>query len=163
MRLLEKKDVQITKGYLMDTKNQPITNHEFVAAQQKAYYFDILAQNVKKANFETCTPDNWNDIMGKTLAQLQGSAVVYAESVEVKTPTVDKLEAEALAFLESQIKNENITGLNNEMQQFNIIRDFEEVGLFFTEGVVKLSNIYTISEIIENIKVIIPHLNETAN
>ena len=48
-----------------------------------------------------------------------------------------------------------VSRLNEFMQKFNVINEFEEHGLFFGQGIVKLNKIYTIKDIQDSLKEVI--------
>lgn len=137
-------------GYLSDSEKKPIKHPEFVAAQNRAHFLVTLAAKMKGKTFTAEEPANIQDLVNEVNAELNSTKV--EKFVEV--PTVSKgkvteaLAEEALAFIENTDKAEAATKVNEKMQEFNIIKEFEEFGLFFKQGVVKLNKIYTIKEIV---------------
>jgi hypothetical protein len=52
-----------------------------------------------------------------------------------------------LAFIDFQETSSKVNKVNNFLQQFTVLHDFETFGLFFTQDIVKLNKIYTVAEI----------------
>ena len=160
MKFLTQKEVTLKQaGYLVNSTNNesPIINEEFVQAQEVAHYFVTLADRIKDKNFKVETPDSFDEIcLQVSMENFAATKPKYVEDgEEPKTAIKDKLVKESLAWLkfrENKSKNELI---NNKMQAFNVLKEFEEFGLFFSEGVVKLEKIYTVAEILKAVTLII--------
>jgi hypothetical protein len=52
-----------------------------------------------------------------------------------------------MAFLDNHKEISKVEKINQFLQQFNVINEFETFGLFFDQEIVKLGNIYTMAEI----------------
>ena len=146
------KEVVIAKGgYLADaTSNKPVSNKEFVAAQLRAHRLVSIAAKMKGKTFTVAKVDNIHDIVKEVEAELSATRVEEF----VKVPTIKEgkltaqLAAEAKAFVEGAVDADKANALNNRLQEFIVINDFETTGLFFTSKISKLSKIYTMKEII---------------
>jgi hypothetical protein len=64
----------------------------------------------------------------------------------------EQFTAEALAWHNGGKEQKKAQLINEYMQQFNVIQEFEEFGLFFNDGVAKLNKIYTVEEITAAVK-----------
>ena len=146
------KEVVIAKGgYLADaTSNKPVSNKEFVAAQLRAHRLVSIAAKMKGKTFTVAKVDNIHDIVKEVEAELSATRVEEF----VKVPKVKKgklaqqLLDEATAFVNGAVEANKANDLNNRLQEFIVINDFETTGLFFTSKISKLSKIYTMKEII---------------
>jgi len=151
----------INGGYLSDSKGNPVSNAEFVKAQQEAEYVITFAEFAKGKDFKGKQADNLNDLVKEVRDFLYSSKPVsYVTKPEaVERPVTDSLAKEALSFIDFQEKSSLADKVNNYMQRFNVLHNFEEFGLFFTQDIVKLNKIYTIKEIKEAVNSVIEHLN----
>ena len=66
-----------------------------------------------------------------------------------KLTTKTKLAEEALAFVKYGEDVEKVSQINEFLSEFEILKDFEDHGLFFDEGVVKLNKVYTLKEVVD--------------
>jgi len=66
-----------------------------------------------------------------------------------------KLADEAMAFMTFQENSTKVDKVNSFLQQFSVLAEFEEFGLFFSEDIVKLNRIYTMDEVIEAVTEVI--------
>lgn len=151
MKFLKKTEVKLANGgYLLDSKESPVFNQEFVTAQQSADYIVTFAKLAKTKNFTATKVDTLEDLKAEVTKVLKDKTVKF---VEAKTPEAGeltlKLKAEAMNFMEAVEGNDKTEKVNAFLQQFAILKDFEEFGLYFTDGIVKLDKIYTLDEIIE--------------
>lgn len=139
----------INGGYLSDAENNPVTNEAFVSAQLRADRLVKIAAAMKGKNFEATTPDSIASIVADVDAALNATVVTeFVKVPEVKAGKITTaLKDEALAFIGNTEKADFAEKVNGKMQEFTTIQEFEEFGLFFKNGVVKLNQIYTIKEI----------------
>ena len=154
----KKGDVKlINGGYLVDNKSEaPVANGEFISAQREAHYLVTLASKMKGKNFKGVAADDINALIAETKTEL------YATKIEefIATPKAPsrkitrQLEEEALSFISHREEVELSEGINNRLQDFKVVNEFENFGLFFTKGIVKLDKIYTMGEITEAAKVV---------
>jgi hypothetical protein len=145
-------------GYLVVAgTTTPIYNKEFLEAQEQAAYVVELAKAVKGKDFVGKKADKVEDVLIEVVNKLNKEKV--EQFVEVpKTPTrelTDKLKQEALTFLDTQKNQADAEKINNYMQRFTVLKDFEQFGLYFEERIVKLNKIHTVAEIVEAVKQII--------
>jgi tetrahydrodipicolinate N-succinyltransferase len=142
-------------GYLVSKESKKPVNHEaFVKQQRAAEYTVKLAEAIKDKNFTASTPDNLNAIKAQVLASLNQSSKEYVKTPkEPKNKIFDELTQFALDFDKHHEQVEITEQINKLMNQFNTIDDVEQVGDYFTEGVVKLNKIYTIKEILAAVKI----------
>jgi len=163
MKFLKKSEITLVNGgYLSASKDEsPISHDGFVQAQNKAHYLVTLAANLVGKNFKAAKVDNFNDVVTQTVNQINSANVIEYQS----TPTApemklkNQLAEEALAWINFNKDISETDKINQAMQEFNVLKDFEEFGLFFSEGIVRLNKIYTVAEILAAVKAIQPHLN----
>lgn len=143
-------------GYLM-SNNQPVTNNEFVEAQRKAHFYNKLAENVAGKNFKNNPIESFESIYAKTLAEINSTKKIeLVKKVNVEMPLGDELIKEAKSWEESQVYNNKADKINTIItEEFSSIVDFEEFGLFFESGIIKLERIYTIDEITTYLSIIV--------
>lgn len=141
----------VNGGYLVktDENNTPVFNAEFVKAQQHAEYIVTFAQLAKGKDFVGKKADSLIDLereVGEALAAKKKVFVTKPTAVE-KTLT-NQLAQEALAFINFEQNSSKVDKVNNFLQQFTVLSEFEELGLFFTEDIVKLNRLYTMEEVV---------------
>lgn len=162
MKFLNKETVVVNNaGYLVSkTDNTPVNHEEFVKIQQEAKYLVSLADKVKVADFKGKTPDNYSAIVQQVAKDLANDQRVYVKKSEkIETPITDSLQKEALAWLNNKGNEAKTEKLNRIMQKYNTLKDFEDFGLYFTDGIVKLTKIYTIQDILDAVTILEPHLD----
>ena len=146
------KEVVIAKGgYLADAKsNKPVSNKDFVHAQLRAHRLVSIAAKMKGKNFKATKIHSIHAIVKEVEAEL--SATRTEEFVSVpkvkKGKLTQQLADEAAAFVNGAVEANKAKNLNNKLQEFIVINDFETTGLFFTSKISKLEKIYTMKEII---------------
>lgn len=145
-------EVQLVNGgYLSDSENNPIHNEEFVQAQVRAHRLVSIANEMKGKTFVTKEATDIHALINEVDKKLNSTSV---ESF-IKVPEVKKgkttlaLEKEALAFIESKDNASLAEKINGKLQEFKIVKEFEDFGLFFDKGIVKLEKIYSVEEITE--------------
>lgn len=149
---LKKGEVQlINGGYLSNKEGKPVNNYEFVDAQLHAEYIITFAEMAKGKDFKGKKADTVQDLREEVQAALsKKNPVTYVpKPTEVVRPVTDSLAKEALAFMDYADSMSKAEKINQFMQQFNILNDFEQFGLFFDQDIVKLNNIYTVEQIKE--------------
>lgn len=148
-----KKDqlVLVNGGYLVTKKGEtPVFNEDFFLAQKAAEWVITFAEKARGKDFIGKEPDSLDDVVAETEKALSDSGVEYLKMPkEVKTDLTDKLRQEAMAFIKYDGEVSKTEKVNAFLQQFNIIQEFEEFGLYFEEDICKLGRIYTIEEIVE--------------
>lgn len=138
-------------GYLINKSSEkPVTHSAFVAQQKNAEYIVKLADAVKGKTFKCGKTDNLDAIKAEVLAAINNKAI--KEFVSTPSKPVSKVNDEmvkyALDFVEFGEKKSEAEKLNQVMAEFSAIDDVETVGEYFSEGIVKLSKIYTCAEIL---------------
>lgn len=139
-------------GYLSNKETKkPIYNGVFVSAQNHANYIVTFAKLAKDKDFKGKKADSISDLkmeVHKLLSKQEKIQFVEAPK-EVKRPTHDKLAEEALKFMNFEKDKERSEKVNNFLQQFAVLKEFEDFGLFFDEEIVKLDKIYTLEEVVD--------------
>jgi len=156
---LNSKSVVLVNGGFLSNKegNLPVDNAEFVEAQQSAEYVITFAKMAKGKDFVGTKAASLEDFKTEVFDALYSDkAVEYVKAGKAPVSKItDTLKSEAMAFLDFK-KDEGATEQINEfLQKFNILRDFEAHGLFFDQGIVKLNKIYTVAEITVAVKAVI--------
>lgn len=146
----------INGGYLSGDDGAPLNHKEFVTAQREAHYLVTLAAKMKGKTFEVAKVDNIADLIAETKKELSGTADIefVAAPKAPKGEMTKKLEEEALAFIGFHEKEEDNKFLNSKLQAFKIVKEFEDHGLFFKKGMVKLEKIYSLDEVIAAAKAV---------
>ena len=155
-------DLQLVNGgYCVTGKEQtPVYNADFVTVQKHAEWVVTFAEKAKGKNFEGTKPDSIADIKAEVAKALSDKKVQYVTPpTVVKQELTDKLQAEAMAFIKFNGETSKTEKINEFLQQFNIIQEFEEFGLYFVEDICKLNKIYTIKEIVVAVKEVIDLLD----
>lgn len=139
----------LSNGYLVDGDNNPWMNEEFVKAQQQAEIIIKFAEACKGKNFKQVAIDNPAAIWKQVLEEVSNKNLTSYLDTPIKPnmELTNKLQTEAMSWMNFHDESTKTADINAYMQRFNVINDFENVGIFFTEGVVKISKIYTIEEI----------------
>jgi hypothetical protein len=138
-------------GYLTGKNDIPVSNVGFVQAQERAHYVITFAKLAKGKNFKSVQADSLEDLKREVMDSINSNkAIEFVTKPELITRTVtDTLAQEAMSFMNYQKDLSKVEQVNAYLQQFKILQEFEEYGLFFDQEIVKLSNIYTLKEIIE--------------
>ena len=157
---LKKDQLQlINGGYLSDMDNNPVSNAKFVEAQRYAEYIVTFAKMAKEKDFIGKPADNLMEFKREVENALSTKDTQYIKKVkEPESKIGDKLAKEALEFISYTEQSQTNNSINSFLQQFNIINDFEEFGLFFDQEIVKLNKIYTMNEIIKAVTSVIDSL-----
>lgn len=162
-QFLKKDQLQlINGGYLSNKENSPVFNQEFYTAQQHAEYIITFAEMAKDKDFVGKKADSIEGLKTEVLEFLnKNKSITFVENPkEVKKPTHEKLASEALAFVNFQESSNKVDKMNNFLQQFKILKEFEDFGLFFEEEIVKLNHIYTMKDVIEAVTKVIDFLDK---
>lgn len=147
----------VNGGYLVAGKKEiPVSNEKFIVAQKRAEWLILFAEKCKGKDFTGRQPDTINEVTAEVNKILEGDNVDYLKAPKkVKTELTSKLQEEALAFITHNEEVSKINKVNNYLQEFNIIYEFEEFGLYFKEDICKLNRIYTIAEIVKAAEAVI--------
>lgn len=147
----------INGGYLSDNAGNPVSNAEFVTAQKNAEYVMVFAQMAKGKDFRGKKADSLSALKSEVQDYFNNSrpTIFIEKPKEVTRPVHSSLAKEALEFIKFQESSSKVDKINNFLQQFNVINEFETFGLFFTQDIVKLTQIYTIDQIKEAVTSVI--------
>jgi hypothetical protein len=151
----------INGGYMVTGEKQtPVFNEDFVFVQRHAEWVVTFAEKAKGKDFVGKRADSIEDVKAEVRKALSSKGIEYVKTPKVvKQDLTDKLQAEALAFIKYQDETSKVTKVNKFLQQFNIVQEFEEFGLYFTEDICKLNKIYTIEEIVTAVTEVIELLD----
>jgi hypothetical protein len=159
---LTSSEVFVVKGYLSSNvkKVAPIFNKAFVDAQKHAEYVITFADKAKGKDFVGKKADSIEDLRAEVQKVLSKSATEYVKAPEKIEKSLHKqLADEALSFINYDKQLNKVDKVNKFLQQFNSLNEFEEVGLFFEQDIVKLNKIYSISEVVSAVESVIDLLD----
>lgn len=147
----------VNGGYVVTGKNEtPVYNEQFITVQKHAEWVVTFAEKAKGKDFVGKVPDSIESVKEEVRKALSSKGVEYIKAPKkVKQDLTEKLQEEALAFIKYQGESSKTEKINKFLQQFNIIQEFEEFGLYFEEDVCKLNKIYTIEEIVAAVTAVI--------
>lgn len=155
MEFLKSSELELNPaGYLIGKKSgKPVSHEAFVSQQKSAEYIVKLSEAIKGKTFTTNKVDSLDAIKAEVRAAIAGTAKKYVSDPE---KPVSKVNEEMIKFAldfndyeDAKVVNKKI---NEFMEQFSAIDDVETVGDYFSEGTVKLNNIYTIEQILNAVK-----------
>lgn len=162
MEFLEAKQLDLNKaGYLIskDTK-KPVTHVAYVQQQKAAEYTVKLAEAIKDKTFTAAKADNLDAIKAEVLAAINIKSI--KEFVPTPEKPVSKVNDEmvkyALDFVKFEESKTDVEKINKLMAEFSSIDDVENVGEYFSEGLSKLTKIYTIKEVLAAVKITVEKL-----
>ena len=147
----------VNGGYVVTGKNEtPVYNEQFITVQKHAEWVVTFAEKAKGKDFVGKVPDSIESVKEEVRKALANKGVEYVKAPKkVKQDLTEKLQEEALAFIKYQGESSKTEKINKFLQQFNIIQEFEEFGLYFEEDICKLNKIYTIEEIVAAVTAVI--------
>lgn len=154
--------LEVKSGYLSvkGDKMAPVTNEAFIAAQKHAEYIITFAEKAKGKDFKGKCADSLSSLKADVIKELASKTKKFVNDPEKpKQVTTEKLTNEALAFIGFAEESTKTDKINKFLAQFEIIDEFEEIGLFFNSEIVKINKIYTMKEIIEAVKSVIDLLD----
>jgi hypothetical protein len=141
----------INGGYLVAKDDTPVFNEQFVRIQLRAEYVVKFAELAKGKNFTATKVDTLQDLekeVREALNKIKPIVFVNVSAVG-EMPITKALKDEALSFINFQEDTTKAEKINSFLQEFVILQEFEEFGLFFEENVVKLNKIYTMKDVID--------------
>lgn len=149
MKFVKSGDATLNKGgYLVDAQDQPVNHTDFVEAQIKAHRVITLASLAKGKTFDTVQGYSKAQLMADLNEALSVKNYTYVDTPQAPVQTINnQLAEEALAFMKYGKEKQKADRVNEYMQAFNTLSDYESFGLYFTEGLVKLTKVYTLEEI----------------
>lgn len=156
-QFLNSKQVQLLNGgYLSSMEGNPVYNEQFVKAQKHAEYVVTFATLAKGKDFTGKKADSLSDLEAEVKALLATKQKTFvSKPTEVKKPLTAQLAEEAMAFMTFQENSTKVDKINEFLQQFTVLAEFEEFGLFFESDIVKLNKIYTMEEVTKAVSEVI--------
>lgn len=147
-------------GFISDKDNNPIMNADFVRLQKDADYIVRLAAKMKGKDFKGAVPVQMEDLVAELTSEMnsEGRVQFVAAPKKPKSTVTDKLQGEAMEFMKFHENAFNTERINEYLQKFTPLSEFEEFGLFFEPGVAKLNKIYTIKEITDATEIMLSQL-----
>jgi len=150
----------INGGYLSTKEGNPVSNEAFVIAQKHAEWVVTFAELAKGKDFTSKQADTLIALQIEVRNALAKKTTKFvAEPKEVTRELNSKLAKEALAFINYQEDISKVSKINQFLQQFEVINEFEEFGLFFEQEITKLNKIYTMDEVVKAVTSVIDLLN----
>lgn len=148
---LNSSKVVVKNGYLSvdGAEMSPIFHKGFVDAQLRAEYVVTFAKLAKGKDFVGKKADSLEDLKAKVLGELAKKDTSYVSAPKKVVRKITKgLADEAFAFMQFKEDTTKVEKINKFLQEFNIVNEFETVGLFFEQDIVKIEKIYTMKEIV---------------
>ena len=147
----------VNGGYVVTGKNEtPVYNEQFITVQKHAEWVVTFAEKARGKDFVGKVPDSIESVKKEVRKALSNKDVEYVSIPKApKMELTNKLQKEALDFIMNSGEVSKAKTINNFLQQFNILNDFEKFGLYFTEDIVKLNKIYTMDEVIKAVTEVI--------
>lgn len=141
-------------GYLISKEGEnAVTNVDFVAMQKRAEYVVTFAKHAKNKDFIGKEADSLSELKAAVAKELAGKKPEYVAAPPKATKKLaTQLADEAMDFMKWEEKSSKVDKINGFLQEFNKLAEFEEFGLFFEDGIVKLNKIYTMEEITEAVE-----------
>jgi hypothetical protein len=156
-QFLKVSEVQLVNGgYLSNADSKPVFNAAFVDAQKHAEYIITFAAKAKGLDFVGKKPASLADLEKDVRAALTEKENKFVSGPEAPVREITtNLANEAMAFMSFQTNSSKTDKINSFLQQFSILHEFEEFGLFFEEDIVKLNKIYTMEEVVDAVTSVI--------
>lgn len=153
-KFLKKSDLQlINGGYLSNGDDAPVTNEAFVKAQKHAEYIVTFAKLAEGKTFTSKKADCLVQLEKDVKEALAAKSTTYVKGPKkVEKKLTKQLADEAMAFMAFEKDTSKSDKINAFLAQFDVLNEFEEFGLFFKEGIVKLNKIYTMSEVVSAVE-----------
>jgi hypothetical protein len=148
-------------GYLIsNVSSKPVTHDVFVAQQKAAEYTVKLAAAIEGKTFKASEVDSLEAIKAEVKASINSTSVksYVAAPAKPKSEVKEELLKFALDYTSFEEDTAKTAKINEMMNKFNKINDVQELGEYFTEGLVKLNKIYTIAEILKAVTALVPVL-----
>ena len=149
-------------GYLVVTDGEkPVSNVEFVAAQRSAEYVITYARLAAGKDFTGKKADSLLELETEVRASLAAKQRTFVEKPTIVEQTLTRqLRDEALSFINFQEDSTKADKINKFLSQFEVVAEFEDFGLFFSEDIVKLNKIYTMDEVVTAVTSVIDLLDK---
>ena len=143
----------VNGGYLVNASTQePVFHKEFVELQKRAEYVITFIQALEGKDLVGKKADSLDAIKKEVTDKLYGEQKIsfLSEPTKVDTPTLDALTKEALSFVKNTEDKDRVAKINQFLQEFKLLKEFEDFGLYFEQSdIVKLNKIYTIQDLVE--------------
>ena len=156
MEFLTSKELGLNPaGYLISTTSKkPVSHAKFEAEQRAAEYIVKLAEATVGKSFKAAKVDSFAEISMQVQKAIQETTkTTYVEvPAKPKSALVDELVNFAMSFEGYNEDKQVAEKINQVMQEYNTIYAIENIGDYFSEGLVKLSKIYAIEEILAAVK-----------
>lgn len=158
---LKKDGLTLKNGGYLTGDGKPVSNDEFHKAQKHAEFVITLAKLAEGKDFKGKKADSIEELKTLVTKQLSGEeAIEFVKGPKkVKQPTTEALKKEALDFVAFQQEGSKAEKVNAFLQQFKVISEFEEFGLFFEQNISKLTKIYSMKEVITAVNSMIDNLD----
>lgn len=153
--------VLMNGGYVSNEEGKPVFNQDFVNAQKHAEYVVTFAGLAKGKNFKGVKADSLSDLETEVRKSIAAKQKVFVtKPVEVTRTLTEQLKVEAMSFMDFQENSSKIDKINNFLQAFTVLDEFETYGLFFEENIVKLNKLYTMKEVTDSVTEVIDLLEK---
>lgn len=158
---VKKGELQLVNGgYLANKEGDAVSNAAFVQVQKSAEYVITFAKLAKKKDFVGKTADTLIDLQQEVAKELSKKETVFVTGpTKPEGELTAKLTLEAMSFITFKTDVTKTEKINKFLQSFEVLKEFEEFGLFFTEDVVKLNEIYTLEDVVDAVTQVIDLLN----
>lgn len=151
-KFLKSSEIALTSGYVSvkdATEVTPVSHPGFIIAQKHAEYIVTFAALAKGKDFKGKAADSLSDLEAAVKAELATKDRSYVDKPKkIVKKLSQQLADEAMAFMSFEKDTTKVEKINAFLQQFNVLAEFEEFGLFFDEEIVKLNKIYEMKEIV---------------
>lgn len=153
-QFLKKGEVQLVNGgYLSNKEEKPVFNQQFVDLQKRAEYIITFSKLAKGKDFKGTEAYSLAQLKADVSKELATKATKFVEAPKAPVKKLtEQLAEEALSFISFKEDTSKADKINAFLQDFNTLKEFEDFGLFFEDGIVKLSNIYTMDEVVAAVK-----------
>jgi hypothetical protein len=153
-KFLKSDGVQLVNGgYLSNMEGVPVHHPEFVTAQKHAEYIVTFAEMAKGKTFIAKEADCLDAFKAEVSKKLSKNKTVFVKAPSAPAMKLKKeLADEAMSFMKFKEDGSKADKINEFMQKFVILAEFEEFGLFFDEDIVKLNKVYTVAEVTKAVK-----------
>lgn len=156
---LTSSEVEVRKGYLSSNKSAdmaPIGHSAFIEAQEEAEFVVTFAKEAKGKDFQGKDPIDLEQFRQSVINKMSKKGKEYvAAPKKPKLDTFNKLQEDAMKMVNFDIEMDKVNQINAYMSRFDVISEFESIGLFFDQEIVKINKIYTIEEITNAVKEVI--------
>ena len=148
-QFIKNTELELKNGNHLFFGENPVTNESFVQCQKQAEYIVTFAKMAKGKNFKDIKSYSLEQLKKEVLNALAEKDVQFLEKPKaIEQPLTKQLADEAMSFINFKESEDKVNKINAFMQQFKTLQDFETVGLFFDQGIIKLNKIYTVEEIL---------------